>query len=63
MILFLKNKARENRRVFLGWKNPHVLQISADIHTKEYEPNEELSILQDNLDGQVQKNQYICQEG
>ena len=53
MIFFFKNKAWENRRVFLGWKN--TLQISADNHTKEYGPNEELSILKDNLDGQVQK--------
>ena len=34
--------------------------ISADHHTKEDGPKEELSILQDNLDGQVQKDTKIC---
>ena len=37
-----------------------MLQISADHHTKEDGPKEELSILQDNLDDQVQKNTKIC---
>ena len=35
-------------------------QISEDNHTKEDSPNEELSILQDNLDYQAQKNTNIC---
>ena len=40
-----------------------MLRISADHHTKENGPKEELSILQDNLDYQVQKKyQDICQE-
>ena len=44
-----------NIRVFLGWENSHMRQISADNHTKEDGPKEELSILQDNLGDQVQK--------
>ena len=35
-------------------------QISADYHTKEDGPKEEFSILQDNLNDQVQKNTKIC---
>ena len=50
MLLFLKKKAWENRRVFLGLENTHMRQISADRHTKEDGPNEELYNLQDNLD-------------
>ena len=39
-------------------------QISADNYTKEDGPKEGMSILQDNLDDQVQKkNQDMCQEG
>ena len=41
-----------------------MLQISADNLTKEDGTKEELSILQDNLDDQVQKKQqYMCQKG
>ena len=52
--------AWENRRVFLGWENTHMRQISADHHAKEGGPKKELSILQDNLDDQVQKKTKIC---
>ena len=60
MLLFLKNKTWEKIRVFLGRENTHMRQISEDNHTKEDSPNEELSILQDNLDYQAQKNTNIC---
>ena len=64
MLLFLKNMAWENRRVFLGWEKTHMHQISLDHHTKDDGFKEELSVLQDNLDYQVQKKyQDICQEG
>ena len=50
MRLFFKNKAWENRRVFLGWEKTHMRHISADRHTKEDGTNEELYNLQDNMD-------------
>ena len=64
MLLLLKNKAWEKRRVLLLWENTHIRQISADHHTKEDGPKEEFSILQYNLDDQVQKQyQDMFQEG
>ena len=50
VILFLKLKAWENRRLFLERANIHIHQISADHRTKEDGSKEELIILQDNLD-------------
>ena len=35
-------------------------QITADCHAKEDGPKEEFSVLQDNLDDQVQKKTKIC---
>ena len=63
MLLFWKNKARQNRRFLLECENTHIHQISADHHTKEDGYKEELLILQDNLDDKVHKNyQDMCQE-
>ena len=56
----LKIRLWEKRRAFLGCENTHMRYISADHHTKEDGPKEELSILQDNLDDQLQKNTKIC---
>ena len=64
VLLFWKNKAWANRRVFLEWENIHTHQISVDHHTEEYGSKEYLVILQDNLYDQVQKQyQDVCQEG
>ena len=49
MLLFFKNKDWENIRVFIGWENTHMRQISADHHTKEDGTKEELYTLQYNL--------------
>ena len=63
MLLFRKNKYWENIRVLLERENAHMHQISADNHTKQEGSNEELLVLQDNMDGQVQKKyQDMCQE-
>ena len=62
VLLFYKNKAWENRRVFLEWENTHTHQKSAYHHIKEDGSKEELLILQYNLYDQVQKQyQDMCQ--
>ena len=62
MLLFLIKQGLGKQKSLPWVRNTYMHQKSADHHTKDDGPKKELSILQDNLDDQVQKKyQDVCQ--